>query len=136
MDETQLAARLKDSIPADSVYQAPIPAEPEQNTNNGQATIAPSYALDEITQYKLHDLFGAQYDTKDEVARQQLNYIYEQVAGMLPEKEYGFVAAKIVDLQRIIGIASSDDRIYRLYQWLKLNNVRRNLDAEMESLQG
>lgn len=58
----------------------------------------------------------------------------EEVSKMVERPEYGYVAAKINDLQRMIGINQSDNRLYRLYQWLKLNNVRRNLDEEMASL--
>ena len=134
MNETEIAQRLQASIPADSVYTPPPVSNPEEPISPNEARDQSAYELDEVVQYKLHDLFGAQYNAKDETTRQQLSYIYEQIANMLPEKEYGFIAAKINEMQRIIGIAHSDDRIYRMYQWLRLNNVRRNLDAEMSSL--
>lgn len=132
MQEQQIVEHLKQAIPA---APAPVaPPEPEQNTNNGQATIAPAYELDEMTQYKLHDYFSETYKPNDEVSNQQVRFIYEQVAARVDNPEYGFVLAKIRELERIIGTANSDRRIYRLYQWLKLDAVRRNTEAEMGAL--
>lgn len=132
MDESQIAAQLKQNLP--QPYQTDIAPQPEPDTTNGQATVATDYPLDEIVQYKLHDYFGETYKPNDETKRQQLSYIYEEVSGMLEDKEYGFVVARIRELERMIGTANSDNRLYRLYQWLKLNNVRRNIDAQMGAL--
>lgn len=132
MSEDEIQQQLKQNIPQSEEF-VPAPAPPV-DSSNGQARTADSFELDEITQYKLHDLFGEQYRPNDEVTRQQLDYIYQEVSAMLPETDYGFIAAKIIDLQRMIGITNSDNRIYRLYQWLRLNNVRRNVDAEMGAL--
>lgn len=132
MTEAEIAAQLKQKVaPAEEFTPAP---KAPQDTSYGQATEAQGFELDEITQYKLHDLFGERYKPTDEVNRQRLSYIYEEVSKMVERPEYGYVAAKINDLQRMIGINQSDNRLYRLYQWLKLNNVRRNLDEEMASL--
>lgn len=132
MNEEQLAQQLKQNIPEPEPYTPPPPVPVD--TSNGQALEATTIDLDEITQYKLHDLFGEQYKPSDEVTRQRLSYIYTEVAAMVPEADYGFIAAKIRDLQRMVGIAHADNKIYRLYQWLKLNNVRRNIDAEMGAI--
>lgn len=134
MDESSIAEKLRGNLP--QPYKTDLAPVAEVGAINGQATTATDYQLDEITQYKLHDYFGDPYKANDEVSRQQIMYIYEQVADMLPEKEYGFVVAKIRELERIIGTANSEDRRYKLYQWLKLNNVRRNIDAEMSALNG
>jgi hypothetical protein len=132
--EQQIVEQLKQNItpPPDNVLRA-APETPV-NPINGQATIAPEYKLDEMAQYKLHDYFGEQYRDSDEVKRQQTQYIYEEVAKLIDTSEYGFVIAKIRDLERIIGITSSENRLYKLYQWMKLERVRRNVDAEMGAI--
>lgn len=136
MTEEEIAEQLKQNIehsgdtPQDPAQSKPV----EIDTSNGQATIAPTYELDEITQYKLHDYFGEQYKPHDETARQQLQYIYEEVAKMVEDKEYGFVLAKIRDLEQVLGVSTAENRRYRLYQWLRLNNMRRNIDAEMGAI--
>lgn len=133
MTEEQIAAQLKQNIqaPQDNVIDTrPVAEEPEINL----ATTAINIDLDEMTQYKLHDYFGEQYRPNDEVARQQLQYIYSEVSKLIPDIEYGFVVAKIRDLERIIGLTNSEQRRYKLYQWLKLNNVRREVDAEMGAI--
>ena len=132
--EDEIANKLKQNIPPP--YQTtPAPIAPV-DTTQGQATIAPEYELDELVQYKLHDYFGEKYHSGNEEAKKRVSYIYEQVAGMLEDKDYGFVVAKIRDLERIIGITNEDQRMYKLYQWLKLEHLRKNIDAQMGALHG
>lgn len=132
VDEQKIADQLKQNItpPPDTV----MPAVPEVDTTNGQATIAPDYPLDEMTQYKLHDYFGTQYKPSDEVTKQQIQSIYDTVAKMVPEAQYGYVVAKIRDLEQIIGTSHDERRVYKLYQWLKLDGIRKNVEAEMGAL--
>ena len=132
MDEQQIQEQLRQKVePAQEFTPAP---KPEVDTSQGQAQPAQQFDLDEITQYKLHDLFGEQYRPHDEVARQRLSFIYERVSAMVDNQEYGYVAAKINELQRMIGISQSDNRLYKLYQWLRLDSVRKGVDAEMASI--
>ena len=132
MNEQEIANNLKQSIPQP---EEPVLAPtPPPDTSSGQATTGLAYELDELTQYKLHDLFDEAYKPNDEVTKQRLSYIYQEVTKMVPESDYGFVAAKIRELQRIIGISDTNNRIYKLYQWLKLNNTRKNIEAEMGSV--
>lgn len=134
MDENDIAAKLKQNLPepykTDTAPIAPI------DTGTGQATTATEIGLDELTQYKLHDYFGEEYKQSDEVKRQQAQYIYDKVAEMVPTPEYGFVVAKIRDLEQILGTFNSDERLYKLYQWLKLENVRKGVEAEQGALRG
>lgn len=133
MTEAEIVAQLKQNVqaPEDNILDTrPAPKEPEVNL----ATTAIGIDLDEVTQYKLHDYFGEPYKANDEVGRQQLQYIYSEVAKLIPDVEYGFVVAKIRELERMIGLTNSEQRRYKLYQWLKLNNVRREVDAEMGAI--
>ena len=134
MNEQQIQEDLKQNIPEPEPF-TPAPVAPP-DTSNGQAAPATTFDLDELTQYKLHDLFGQQYRPNDEVTRQQLSYIYKEVSGLVERPEYGYISAKINDLMRMIGISHSDNKMERLYQWLKLDNVRKNVEGEMWSLSG
>ena len=132
MDEASIAQQLQQTIqPVLTPVTAPT-AAPVTDTN--QATTPVSYDLDDMVQYKLHDFFGEQYKPTDETSKQQVQYIYEQVAKMVEEKEYGFIVAKIRDLELTLGISQLEGKKYRLYQWLKLDSIRKNIDSEMGAL--
>lgn len=132
--EAQIADRLKQNLPKD--YETDLAPTSEPDATTGQATDAAPYELDEITQYKLHDFFGEQYRDTNEENRQRVQYIYEKVADMVANTDYGFVISKIRDLEQVLGTYNSEDRLYRLYQWLKLENVRKKIDAEQGALRG
>ncbi len=87
-----------------------------------------------MTQYKLQDFFGEQYKDSDEVKRHQVEYIYKEVSQLIDTQDYGFVVSKIRDLERIVGTTSRPDRLYRMYQWLKLDKTRRSVEAELGAL--
>lgn len=131
MDEATIADKLKQNLP--KPYETDI--APVETPESGAETVAPT-GLDELTQYKLHNYFGEQYKQTDEVKRQQLHYIYEKVTEMVHAPDYGFVVAKIRDLEQILGTFNSEDRLYKLYQWLKLENVRKGVEAEQGALSG
>lgn len=130
--EEEIAARLKQNTPED--YETNLAPTASPSTDAGQATIAPTYELNEMTQYKLHDYFGEQYKETDEIKRQQLQYIYDKVVAMVHAPEYGFVIAKIRDLEQMLGTFNGEDRLYKFYQWLKLENVRKGIEAEQGAL--
>lgn len=132
MDETAIATQQAAKIPQPSepTVQTPTATTSPELTGYGNATID----LDEITQYKLHDLFDAKYEANDNVSRQQLQYIYENVSKALDNPDYPIVASKIRELMRIAGIAHSDRKMYKLYEWLKLSNTMKKTSIEMDNL--
>ena len=134
MDEAQIANRLKKSIPQDSIYTPPTPVVAPVDTTQGQAKIAEAYSLDEMTQYKIHDLLGAEYKPTDSTTKQQVEFIYEHVSKLVENPEYGYIAAKIREIERMIGTTDKPDRIYRLYQWIKLDSARKSIEAEQGAL--
>lgn len=132
MNEQQIQEELKQRVPVPPPPPVPVATPPD--TSYGQATTAPPFELDEMTQYKMHDYFGEIYHDTDETKRQQVTFIYEHIAQLVDSREYGFVISKARDLERIIGIAEAPDRLYRLYQWLRLDSARKLIDAEMGAL--
>lgn len=134
MTEAEIATQLQKTIsPPDSVLVSATPVS-ATDTTYGQATTAPNFQLDEMAQYKLQDYFGEQYKDSDEVKRQQVQYIYEEIAKQIDNHDYGFVVAKLRDLERIIGVTHSEDRLYKVYQWLKLDKTRRSIEAELGAI--
>lgn len=129
MNEQQVAEQLKANIPAPVEHTVAVDAPPTM-TGFGDASIE----LDEMTQYKLHDLFDVHYDPKNDEVKRQLQYIFEKAGADLEDKDYVNVAAKIRDLLRISGLAHSDRKIYKLYQWVRLANVMKRTQQEMENL--
>lgn len=133
MNEEEIAAALRSNIPSEYPYEPQI-IEETIDTTNGQATTAIDFRFDELIRYKMNDYFGDRYKPNDEVAKQQSEYIYKAVSELIGDTDYGFVIAKIRDLERIIGTAHTENRRYRLYQWLKLDHMRRSIDAQMGAL--
>lgn len=137
MDETQITAQLQQRVPRPYEPDLPEPdappVDPPQPITDGSTPLTPA-ELDEITQYKLHDYFNIHYRTTDDMNKQQAQYIFDRVAEMIGDRDYGFVVAKIRDLEGIIGTQNSDNRMYKLYQWLKLEGMRRSIDAQMGAI--
>lgn len=129
MEEAQIAESLKQKIPAP--YTTNIA---DITVNDGSLSYASDFPLDELVQYKLHDYFGEQYKPTNSENKQRLSFIYDEVSKMIDTQDYGLVVAKIRDLERVIGITNTDNRMYRLYQWLRLNNTRKSIEAEMGSV--
>lgn len=132
MQEEEIAQNLKANIPQAEEFTPA--AKPPTDTSYGQATTDVHHELDEITQYRLQDYFDVRYRQTDEASRQQIQYIYDSVSKMVDEQDYSLVLAKIRDLERIIGTTNSERRVYKLYQWLKLDSMRRNIDAQMGAI--
>lgn len=131
MDEQTIADRLKQKIASPpEADESVVVTQPDTDPPN-QANVAIPAELDEITQYKLHDFFGEPYKEYNEINRQRLNYIYEQISDMVNSTDYGLVVAKMRELEQIIGIAQSPDRMYKFYHWLRLNNIRKDIDLQM-----
>jgi hypothetical protein len=130
MDEQTIVENLKANLPQPQESTPPAPEQP--NTDQDHSSVG--MKLDDITQYKLHDFFGAKYKPSDEISNQQVSYIYEHVAEMLENPEYSYVVAKIRDLERILGTSNSSQRVFKLYQWLKLDNMRKNIEREQGAL--
>lgn len=130
MNEEQIAQNLQSKI-ADTGYKhTPAPELPPEHTGFGGAKIE----LDELMRFKLSDFFGEKFDSRDEIARQQSQYIFEKVSEMTGTNDYPFVLSKMREIMRIAGITHSDNKRYKLYQFIKLNNIMRRTNAEMEAL--
>ena len=132
MNEEDIVNQLKENLP--EPYKTDVVPGPTPDTTNGQATSDAPYKLDELSQYKLHDYFGAHYRETDETSRSQIEYIYETIGRNIGSADYLVILNKIREVERIAGISHSENRIYRLYQWLKLDNVRRRAEGEMNIL--
>jgi len=132
MNEEQIANTLKQNLPPAYEPTAPIQTTPPPV---GQAESAmPIEGVDEMTLYKIHEFFGEKYRNTDETTNQQAKYIYEKISELSGETDYNFIVEKMRELERIIGTVNSDRRMYKLYQWLKLDSMRRSVEAQQNAL--
>lgn len=131
MNEQQIQEQLRQNIPETEHFVAPTPQPVVPSSDRPSESV--SIELDELATFKLHDLFGKTYHSNDAETKQQLNYIYSNISEMVGSTEYGFVANKIRELESMLGI-TEQNRVARLYKWLKLNSMSRNIDYEMRSL--
>lgn len=132
--ESEIAERVKQNIPQPA-QAVPAPKQPI-DTQFGRATTAVTMDFDELTLYKLHNFFGQTYAASDLDNVKRIKYIYGRIAEDIGNPDYPHVISKAADLMRKAGIANSDNRIYRLYQYLKLDNVKRGIETEMSALGG
>lgn len=132
MDEQQIQDRLRQNIPQPNDPQTPT--EETIDSSVGQAIVGAEYHLDDMTQYKLHDFFGVRYKPSDEITKQQAEYIFKSISESIGETDYSLVVSRARDIERMIGTQNRSDRMYRLYQWLKLDSMRRNIDRQMGAL--
>lgn len=131
--EEAIAARLRENIPR-PVEPSSEPEKPTQPDAKPTAELAVPIELDEMSMYKLHEFFGESYRTTDEQNKKRAKYVYEIVANEIGTAEYGYVVAKISSIEQMIGTAHGPDRLYKVYQWLRLNSARLNIEAEMSAI--
>lgn len=127
MDEAQIVESLKQNVPQTEAF---VPAEPDQPIPPDGTTVTPQ-SLDELTQFKMHDYFGEQYRGSNEDNKERLQFIFDAISEQLGERDYIRVMSRVNELEMMIGTAHSENRIYKLYQWLGLDQVRRNAEKSM-----
>ena len=128
MEEAQIVESLKTNIPQDTTtIAAPVV---------GDSVETPvALDLDEITQYKVLQHFGEQL-TNDPQIKEQIGYIYKEISDRIGTQEYPFVVAKMNELMRMLGFSNATNPRFRLYQWLKLDQKRTNIEMEMNNVVG
>lgn len=132
MEEAQVAQKLAESVPK-PVESAPV--IPEKPTGVIDHTPV-EFGLDELTQYKLHDVFNEIYQPNDEQTKQKLTYIYEEVKKLAGTDEYVHIVSKIRELMQVAGIARSENQIPKLHEWLRLRKIANDAHRGMENLRG
>lgn len=128
--EATIAANLQQKVQTNAtqhVMAAPVVGDPA----TGQPT---DYGLDEITVYKLGQHFGENYKESDDVAKQQLGYIYQDISDRLGTREYPVIVGKMNELRRMLGFNHTENARYKLYQWLKLDQKRTQIEQEQNNL--
>lgn len=130
MNEDEIVAKLKENIKTD---EPQVVVSDDQKPSN-TAMDAVRIDFDEVTLYKLHEFFGEQFSPMNSVSNKRLGYIFEIIAQDIGTSDYGSVLSKIREIEQQIGTSHESNRLYRLYQWLKLDGVRRKVNEEMGAL--
>lgn len=130
MDEAQIVERLKQNItpPPDTVLTTTTVTD----TTNGQATVAPEYKTDELLTYRLHEFFDSSFHSSNTQTKSQVEYIHQKIVELTGVSDYNSVVAKIIEVERELGILYDSQRLYKLYQWLKLDTMRQNINKVLE----
>jgi hypothetical protein len=128
MDEALISEQLKANIPRESTVVAPVASAPTQDISEGIST---PNAVDEITMYKLLDLMGVDMKEADTQSKSQAEYIYMKIAEIIGSTDYMVIANKIREYERILGIQYAQDKLFRLYKWIKLDGMRKSIEQEM-----
>jgi len=131
--EEQVAASLRETVPSPA---APDP-KPETPPPDGTPASATSgVQLDDVMHYKLFEYFGQQYRTTDEQGKQRIAFIYNTIAQQIGTTDYSFVVAQIHNLEQMLGTSHAENRLYRVYEWIRLDGMRRNISTEMDAVVG
>lgn len=128
--ETKIQETLKQNIPQATPHTmaAPVVSDPQ--------LVPIIQGVDEITLYKLHQHFGDHYSEGDSTGNTQMSYIYDAVAERIGTRDYPMVVGKINEIRRMLGLNSTDNARYKMYQWLKLDQKRSRLESEMANVTG
>lgn len=130
--EAQIAAELAERIrvapvaAAQTAVQEPVPYQEP----SGLVPVE----LDELTMFKMHDFFGEEYKSSNADNKTRLQFIYNTISEQIGSQDYLAVLSKANEIERLIGSAHAQNRIYRLYQWLSLDSIRRKTEKAMRLL--
>jgi hypothetical protein len=129
MSEDQIAAQLKQNIPAppDPTLPSPIPISTDEQSSNI------SDQLEDFMLFKVANLLEARYLPQDLEQNNKLKFIYSQASELSGSNELEVITATIKDLLVREGISHAEDRLRKLYLWMKLNQewlkvMRENKD--------
>jgi hypothetical protein len=128
MDETAIAAQVRQNVP---VTKAPEPSVPTPDVPEPQYDNILPTELDDLTLYKASDYFGVNFKPSDTVTKQRIQSIYDYVSSQLGTRDYLDVMSRVSDLEQMIGSKHTENRIYRLYQWVGLDRIRQNAEKAM-----
>lgn len=132
MDEAQIAEQLKQVAPKPEAFAPAADTAPEPTAGD----VLLSAELDELTMFKLHDYFGEPYHGINEDSKARAQFIFDNIAEQIGERDYIKVLSKASELEQMIGISHSDNRLYKLYQWLGLDSIRRKTETAMRLING
>jgi hypothetical protein len=132
MNEADIAAQLRQSLPSTEPPK-PAPA-PEVPTAPLTAEVGVPYDVDEMTTFKLMDSLGETYRSADTNTISQTQQIFRMIAERIGSTDYLDVSSAAREYMRVIGASHQPDKLYRLYQWLKLDGARKTIEREMENL--
>jgi hypothetical protein len=132
MDETSIANQVSQNIPAVepvAIAPADVLVQPDG------ITIIPA-DLDELTMFKFHDYFGENWSSSNEDNKERIQYIFDKLSEQIGERDYLKVMSRVSEIEQLMGTSHSDNRIYKLYQWLGFDSIRRNSETAMRLING
>jgi hypothetical protein len=129
MDEAQITESLKAKIERPAVATVALAVTDKVSE---QATVDTDMPLEPMIGYKLADIFGMNYDPKDNIMTDRLDFVYRQAIATTGSNEYTDVANYIRSLIDMLGARTNRDPLYTIYQWLRLDDSRKKIEEEMK----
>jgi len=133
MSEDQVVASLRENVPSPVEPETKPELPPPEGT---PASATAGVQLDDMMHYKLFEYFGQQYRTTDEQGKERIAFIYNAVAQQIGTNDYSFVVAQLHNLESMLGTSHAENRLYRVYEWIRLDGMRRKISVEMDAVAG
>lgn len=130
MDEQQIAASLRENIPRPEEPIAPPAPQPAVDEQSSMV----SDAVNELALLKLSNELGVV--RPDTTANERLKFIHEQLVAVSPDTSYEGILSTLKDYLTRLGLNFHEDRMMRLYLWLKLNQESIAIQREMANVVG
>lgn len=128
MNESEIAKQQAQNIPQPEPTTL-APVEPPKTDYTDKPT---EYEIPELSIYKLMDSLGEQYTQKDTEGIEYANNIYKMTAEMIGSNDYLDVSDKVREITRVIGAQDAPNKMFRIYQWLRLEGQRKRIEREQE----
>lgn len=128
MDEAQIAASLQARLSKPEAVKEPV----AEAINTDISTIQVDMPLEPMLGYKLADVFRVNFEPKDNVMTERMKFVYDEVSKTIGSTEYMDVAQYIRSLVEMLGAQSTQDTLYTVYQWMKLDSNRKKIEEEMK----
>lgn len=130
MNEQEIAQQQAQNIPKPEPTTL-APVEPPKTDYTAKTT---EYEIPELSIYKLMDSLGEQYTQKDTESIEYANNIYKMTAEMIGNYDYLSVSEKVREITRVIGATDAPNKMFRVYQWLRLEGQRKTIEREQEMI--
>jgi len=126
--EDKIVAQLRENIPKP---QEPVAPEAPKPAVDEQSSMVQD-AVSELTLLKLGTELGVVYpDTR---TTEQLKFIHEQMVSVSSDTSYESILETVRDYLTRLGLRFNEERLGKLYLWLKLNQERMAIEREMANV--
>jgi hypothetical protein len=133
VDENQIANELADKLPKEEIrdYSYPEPENPDQNF------IDKMTPEEQLTKGKLLDFFNIPVQQRHDIVTENwANEIYAWARDAAGSGEFSDLLRVIHEQETFLGTPLKEDRMKKLYTYIKINKIRKQLADQEKALYG